>query len=204
MRAKPVTPGSSKLLWCTYARYPYMPRLASFRALADAISDGTANLNWTQETFAYADAHDGTNWVGVPTASHVTPAVSGLLVHPDFVPTAKDETGPATTTTAAAAVVMAAPREPATAGPADQASRRGGEGSGGATATQFYAQFDLDAVRGIKQLGEILEHVTTRLGPNVELSLEVRATNDEGYDDATQRIVAENASNLCARGPEFE
>ena len=81
---------------------------------------------------------------------------------------------------------------------------KGGEGSGGATATRFYAQFDLDSVRGIKQLGEILEHVTARLGPNVELSLEVRATNDAGYDDGTQRIVTENATNLGANGPEFE
>ncbi|HMS73367.1 MAG TPA: hypothetical protein PKB03_10070, partial [Baekduia sp.] len=81
---------------------------------------------------------------------------------------------------------------------------KGGEGSGASGATQFYAQFDLDSVRGIKQLGEILEHVTARLGPNVELSLEVRATNAEGYDDATQRIVTENASNLGAKGQEFE
>ncbi len=67
----------------------------------------------------------------------------------------------------------------------------------------FYAQFDLDPVRGIKQLGEIMEHVAARLG-DVELSLEVRATSKTGYDDATQRIVSENANNLGAHGPEFE
>ena len=71
-------------------------------------------------------------------------------------------------------------------------------------ATRFYAQFDLDTVRGIKQLGEILENITARLGPNVELSLEVRATNEDGYDDDTRRIVSENAKSLEATATEFE
>lgn len=43
------------------------------------------------------------------------------------------------------------------------------------------ALFKLDPIRGIKDLGEILEHVTARLGSDVELSLEVRATSAEGY-----------------------
>ncbi len=49
-----------------------------------------------------------------------------------------------------------------------------------------------------------LQHVTARLGAGVELHLEVRASNDDGYDDATQRIVKENAANLGANGAEFE
>ena len=69
---------------------------------------------------------------------------------------------------------------------------------------QFYAQFDLDPVRGIKQLGEILEHVIARLGAGVEISLEVRARDPEGYDEGTQRTVSENATNLGANGTEFE
>lgn len=185
------------LLWGTYARYPHMPRLASFRTLAEAISDGTANLNWSQETFGYADAHDGTSWVGVRTAQHVAPAVSGFVIHPDHVPTPKpagDGDGSGT--------------EGGETGGGTATRRRGGTkpapGAGEAMATRFYAQFDLDPVRAIKQLGEILEHVTGRLGPGVELSLEVRAENADGYDDVAQRIVSENANNLGATGTEFE
>lgn len=189
-------------LWSTYARYPHMPRLASFQALADAISDGTANLNWTQETFAYADAYGEETWFGVRTASHVTPIVSGLVVHPDFISAAKDETDDNSGDGDVGG--EGGPEGAGDSGTGGSGRSKGGEGSGGATATRFYAQFDLDSVRGIKQLGEILEHVTARLGPNVELSLEVRATNDAGYDDGTQRIVTENATNLGANGPEFE
>ena len=178
-------------LWSTYARFPHMPRLASHRALDDAISNGTANLNWAQETFAYADAHDGKGWVGVQTAEHITPVVSGLLIHPDHVPATKDA-GPSGDNT----------EEPDGREP-DGASGESGAAADGSVA-QFYAQFDLDTVRGIRQLGEIFEHVLGRLGPDVELSLEVRAKKDGGYDDATQRIVSENASNLGANAAEFE
>ena len=167
-------------LWASYARYPYMPRVASFTALSRAISDGTANLNWSDETFGYAEAHDGESWVGVKTGEHVGPARSGLLVHPDHVPVRKLE----------------GQSEPVDDEPV-------GSGDGRAE-RQFYAMFYLDPVRGIKQLGEILEHVAHRLGPQVEIVLEIRASSDEGFDETTQRVVKENASNLGSTAAEFE
>lgn len=178
-------------LWSTYARYPHMPRLASQSVLNDAISNGTANLNWSQETFGYAEAHDGTTWLGVQTAELLAPAISGLLIHPDHVPAPNDAVAEATGDPT--------PNDDPT-GPTTSTAAAGGDGS----VTQFYAQFDLDPVRGIRQLGEILEHVLGRLGPDVELSLEVRARDEQGYDDATRRIVSENASNLDANASEFE
>ena len=71
-------------------------------------------------------------------------------------------------------------------------------------ATRFYARFELDTVRGVKQFGEILEHVTRRLGSKVKLTLEVEADNPGGFDDTTRRIVSENATNLGATAAEFE
>lgn len=175
-------------LWATYARFPHMPRVASFQGLADAISDGTSNLNWAQETFGYADAHNDTTWVGVRTGEHLTPGVGGLLIHPEHVPEAED------------------------GGDGDEGDGDEGDGGGdgkkppppGAAKHQFYAQFDLDPVRGIKQLGEILEDVTSRLGSDLELELEVRAKNEDGYDEATRRIVSENAQQHGAKAAEFE
>jgi predicted AAA+ superfamily ATPase len=187
-------------LWATYARYPHMPRLASFHVLTGAVSDGTSNLNWQAETFAYAEAHDGESWVGVTTGAHVAPSVSGLLIHPDFVPTTKDEDTEDDDDTGGDGGSGGKGKDDTGGG----AGSGDGGSAGGPTRTQFYAQFDLDPVRGIKQLGEILEHVTARLGAGVELHLEVRAENAGGFDDATQRIVSENANNLGATGAEFE
>ena len=190
-------------LWATYARYPHMPRVASFATLARAVSDGTSNINWAAETFAYAEAHDGTGWVGLSVGQHVTPAVSGLIVDPAHIPAAEPEGGDGD----------GGPGGDGGDGGDGEGTGTGTTGKGGTTppgggdgssASQFYALFKLDPIRGIKELGEILEHVTARLGPDVELSLEVRATSSDGYDDGTQRIVSENASNLGAEAAEFE
>lgn len=72
------------------------------------------------------------------------------------------------------------------------------------TPTQFYAQFNLDPVRCIKQLAEITDNVSKRLGLNTELVLEIRATSPEGFNETTQRIVSENANSLGAETSEFE
>ena len=188
-------------LWSLYARHPYMPRLASFDMLAAAISQGTAELNWADVTFGYAAAREGSGWRGIVTAEHVNPTPDGLIVRPDHL-------GPLL-------AEAAAPGHAEGRGGAADA----GDGTSASdqtpslepvrppdhrTATRFYARFDLDPIRGIRQLGEILEHVTARLGTDLEMVLEIQAANPEGYDDATQRIVSENAANLRVRFSEFE
>jgi hypothetical protein len=177
-------------LWKLYAQFPHMPRLASRQVLYDAISDGTSNFAWESETFAYATAHDGIRWVGIQTGSHVSPEPGGLLIHPGFLPPESSTTADGSESDepvnkhnglkAADGVPPVAPAE-----------------------TKFYALFDLDPVRGIKQLGDIFEHVAAHLGPNITLSLELRAENPEGYTDATRRVVSENTTNLGGK-PEFE
>ena len=128
------------------------------------------------------------------------PAPDGLIVHPDRVPPPPE--------------AAAASRGDETALPVGTGGGAGDSGRDLApepgslpdhpAATEFYARFDLDPIRGIRQLGEILEHITARLGPDVRLELEVRAASAEGYDDATRRIVTENAASLKARAAEFE
>ncbi len=180
-------------LWETYARYPHMPRLSSPRVLNSAISTGTATTDWAQETFAYAEAHDDSTWVGVQTLQHVNPTPSGLLVHPDQLPEPSEPESPEQESPRPSADTQSPGTSSGTSGSAMSTSP-----------TQFYAQFDLDPVRCIKELGEIAEHINSHLGTNVELVLEVRATNPEGFEDSTQRTVSENATNLGAKASEFE
>jgi predicted AAA+ superfamily ATPase len=187
-------------LWTNYARYPHLPRLVSAQTLNDAISDGTSNLNWSQETFAYAEAHDGSAWVGVQTGQHVNPQPGGLLVDPDHVRIAEsaaesDGTGGSSTTPTATTGAT---------GLVETGTAPGGTQVEVEALTDFYALFELDPVRAIRQLGDILEHVINRLGDNVGLSLEIRANQPGGFDDATRRVVSENANNLSAKAAEFE
>jgi Adenosine specific kinase len=70
-------------LWKAYCQFPYLPRLASFDVLAEAITDGVNRIDWHIDTFAYADGHDGTRWVGLATAQLVSARRSEYVVSPD-------------------------------------------------------------------------------------------------------------------------
>ena len=180
-------------LWETYARFCYMPRLASRDVLYSAIANRATTLTWQQETFAYAEAHDSQRWVGVHRDDAVPPVPSGLLIHPDHVPEPEVPTSPPGGPKPGPGGPDV-PTDPPVDPPEPVSS----------SPTQFYAQFSLDPVRCIKQLGEIADHVSSKLGDDVELVLEVRAKSDEGFDDSTRRTVSENARSLGAQSSEFE
>ena len=180
-------------LWETYARFPYMPRLASRDVLHNAIANRASTITWQEDTFAYAEAHDGERWVGLHTDDAIPPAPSGLLIHPDHVPEPEAPTGPPEAPTSGPGVPH---------GPTDAPADPPGPGSG--LPTQFYAQFSLDPLRCNTQLGDIEDHVISKLGADVELVLEVRSKSDEGFDESTRRTVSENARSLGAQSSEFE
>jgi len=187
-------------LWNAYSRFPYLPRLASFAVLTRAISDGVSKLDWDRETFAYADAHDGERWVGLVSNQHVDARPGGLLVAPDGAVAQRD--------------ADAERREPG-GEPGGGEEPPGGAPPGGkpaaggqqAAPTRFYARFELDPVRAIRQLEDVLpnvvDHLASAPGGEVTITLEINATSD-GYDDRIRRVVGENASNLGAQSSEFE
>ena len=180
-------------LWETYARYPYMPRLAGRDVLHDAIANRASTITWREDTFAYAEAHDGERWVGLHRDDAVPPVPSGLLIHPDQVPEPEVPTSPP------------GEPQPGPGGPDDPTDPPVDPPEPvSSLPTQFYAQFHLDRVRCIQQLGEIADHVSSKLGSDVELVLEVRANSDGGFDESTRRTVSENAQSLGARSSEFE
>jgi len=191
-------------LWNIYARLPYMPRLSSFAALADAVKEGPAAINWAQETFGYAEAHDGDTWVGVTAGANVgSVTASGFVVRPDCIPQPESDgpEGGGGSGQDAEGTVGDGDENAAGEGTADA----GSDGSAAPLPTRYYAHFNLDALRWIKDVGDIKDHILEHLGPDVEeLSLEIRVAKADGYDDATRRTVSENAANLGARTSEFE
>src|SRR5439155_5465183 len=52
---------SIKQLVEDFARYVYLPRLASPRVLTEAVRNGLGLLTWRQDSFAYADSFDETS-----------------------------------------------------------------------------------------------------------------------------------------------
>ena len=198
-------------LWEMYARYLYMPRLASLECLLEAVGDGPGNMMWKEETFAYAEAWDDQRetWVGVRSGAGANANISGFVVQGERLPLPEEADASGGAAPGEGEPGAGVPGEiPGTVAPA------GGQVSGGQQGTlklpqkpkptRFYAQFDLDLIRSIKQLDEILELVTRHLGENVELTLEINAKKPEGYDDSTRRVVSENSIQLGAKGVEFE
>lgn len=182
-------------LWSAYTDFLYMPRLTAYDVLSGAVGTGVGTFNWADETFAYAEARKDDTWVGVKTNQLVMPARSGLLLRPDVVPTPPVDVGP-----------TPPPGPPPTGGPQPG---EGGRPSDGEPKTPtprryFYAKFDLDSVRGIRQLQKIMHEITNHLGEDVKLTLEIQADSTDGFDERTRRVVSENASNLEAREAEFE
>ena len=107
------------------------------------MSEGTANLSWAPETFGYAEAHDGTTWLGVRTGEHVVAGGPGLLLRPDVVPlpsaaVVSPELADASTALSGSGGISAAITGATTVGSKDVAEF-----------TRFYARFDLDNVRGV-------------------------------------------------------
>lgn len=185
-------------LWAAYANFPYLPRLSDFSVLSTAVGNGAASMNWEAETFAYAEARDeeAEEWRGIVRGAQIGhPSRSGLLLRPDVVPPPPEPKTEKETRTSSSVEN-------------DGVSTLTGAFTGDGIAEQkpqsFYAVFNLDPVRGIRQLGEILESVTNHLGDKVTLTLEVRAENTDGFDDRTRRTVEENAHQLNSSDHSFE
>jgi hypothetical protein len=184
-------------LWMAYCQFPYLPRLARFQVLAEAIADGVSRLVWEQETFAYADTYDDKHWVGLTTAQRVDARPSGLVVRP---------------AEATSQLASSRPVDDAAPSQGDERSATtlapvGGDLFPAGAPRLYYGQFALDSVRAIRQLDEILgnvvEHLASAPGSNVSITLEVNASA-EAFDERTQRVVKENSGQLGAKSSEFE
>jgi hypothetical protein len=186
-------------LWKRYSQFPYLPRLATRSVLEHAIGDGTAKVTWADESFAYADAHDGTKWVGLVAERQVQPSLSGFLVHPDPAQEQLNKAKPIGGAEPAEPGQPVLPRAPAP-GPGDPPTTAG-------KLTRYFATFELDPVRAIRQIESILQNVTDHLGKSpgstVKIVVDVDAAS-EGFSDSTVRIVRENANNLGAKNNAFE
>ena len=181
-----------------------MPRLGNFGVLAAAISEGVAQINWAEDTFAFADAYDPDDdrYLGLKTGQNVGVGMSqtAVIVKPDRALRQVEE-----------------PIEEPGGGPGEGGGTAGGGGGGepgGGDGPQmavypmrFYARKDLtDPVRVIRDFGDIANEVASHLAKNgeVTVTVEINATSEDGYDDKTRRTVSENATQLGFDTHEFE
>lgn len=191
-----------------FARYLYLPRLASPEVLIQAIRDGVALLTWETDTFAYAESHDeaAARYRGLRGGQMVvlTPGSPGLLVKPDVARRQLNAeapgpgpgpgpTGPGPGPGPGPIPPGPGPQPPV---PVEQLPRR------------FHGAVALDPTRVGRDASRIADEVIANLaglvGAKVTVTLEIEANIPEGASEHVVRTVTENCHTLKFTSHGFE
>lgn len=197
-------------VWSAYSRYVYLDRLKDVATFCAAVELAPASTSWANEGAAVAESFDAATdrYVGL-VAGAIAPSVRGstLLVRADRAEAQQ---------TADAAELRA--RKTAGLGNDDNTDDSAADdehsGDGGSDtprpsmARRFYATIVADPARlpmdAARINTEVLAHLNALEGTAMEITIEVRATRDEGFPEDTIRIVGENAAALRFRDHGFE
>lgn len=190
-----------------FAIYLYLPRLVNDEVLLTAIRDGLSRLTWQSETFAYADAWDEPNqkYIGLQAGAvvRVLPDGRSVLVNPEVAAAQMEAEMVNPPTTPDRAPDFKIPDEEVPGG------RKPGKVSESTPAIRrFYGSVSLDPQRigrdASKIAEEIIQHLTSLVGSNVEVTLEIRADVPDGVPDQAVRTVTENCRTLKFKNHGFE
>ncbi|MBK8988277.1 MAG: DUF499 domain-containing protein [Chloroflexi bacterium] len=187
-----------KQLWEYLAQYCYLPRLMNQDVLIEALQSGVRRLD---APFAYAT---GVNAEGYHTGlvfqspGQIYFDDQSILIHPDHAkepppPPPKPGTGPL-------------PPKPRTdRKPGDDFVPPPPEPK---ATTRYYGRVELDPQRVNREMGliveEVIERLTSIVGCDVEISVEINARMPDGFDEGTIRTVSENSRTLKFRHYGFE
>lgn len=174
-----------KTLWDYLARYCYFPRLLDKDVLKETISAGVSALTDTQ--FAYAARKDEQGYhrgVVFQQLGTIYFDEESLVVHPDHL-NLEEVTPPA----------PPKPREPK-----DPKDPPDPPKPPTKLIKRYYGKVYLDPQRVQRDINVIIEEViqrlTSQLGTDVEITMEVRAEKQEGFEDSTIRTINENSRTL--------
>ncbi|PKQ27862.1 MAG: AAA+ family ATPase [Candidatus Anoxymicrobium japonicum] len=188
-----------------FATYLYLPRLRSEDVLIDAIRDGVGSLMWETDTFAYAEARDDKKkrYKGLVAGQSARILVENetLVVKPDVAAlqlraekaVIEPPPGPMPPGGTLGSVVVGPPGQEVII---EEIARR------------FHGAVRLDPLRMSRDVGsiadEVIQHLTSLLGSNVEVTLEIQADIPDGVPEKTIRDVTENCRTLKFESYGFE
>lgn len=198
-----------------FGKYTYLPRLSDPSVLVIAIREGLGLLTWQKETFAFAESYDEATgrYLGLRGGQNV--AVSkdspfGLLVKPEIAwkqmeadrPAVPASTPASTTSVNTPAPAGSAPSTGGTAIPEPK------EPAGPPKPKRFHGTVTLDPQRVGRDAGKIAEeviaHLTSLIGSDVTVRLDIEAGIPSGVPDNVVRTVTENARTLKFTSQGFE
>ena len=193
-----------KQLWEYLAQYVYLPRLADRNVLIQAVKAGVSRID---APIAYATGkHPDGYHTGVLLRQQGTIYFDehSLLIHPDHVELPPE---------------IKKPERSPQPGPQGRGKvSEGGAGEGGGrvgepepqpkTLSRYYGRVQIDAQRVNREMGliveEVIQRLTSQVGSDVNITLEIRAHRAQGFDESTVRTVSENSRTLKFEQFEFE
>ena len=222
-RGRPHVP--VKQVWDAMCAYCYLPRLRDESVFTASVRAGAASGDY----FGYATSvsergrYEGLI-LGAPVDAAATIHVdaAGVLVRPEAARAqleaerARSATATATAKTGAEAGAEGGIGRPPSAdgsGPSAGVGPDGGAGRGAGVAEprpprRFFGAIRLDPDRAGRDMGtvaeEVLQHLTTLPGAEVEVSVEISAKVPDGVSRTVRRIVEENCRTLRFRAHGFE
>jgi len=197
-----------KQLMEDFAQYLYLQRLRDSNVLLNAVRDGATLTTWATDSFAYAEGWDDAKkrYVGLQAGRLISMAggSTGLLVRPDV----------AEAQLKAEALAVQPPSKP-DGGPPSQVGPKLGDKTivpptppAAQPPTRFYGSVKIDALRMSRDIAtiskEVVEHLTSQLGAEVEVTVDIQAKVPSGVPDKTVRDVSENCRTLKFKTHGFE
>ena len=199
-----------------FAQYVYLPRLKTTQVLLDAVRDGVSRLTWERETFAYADSYDEgrARYSGLKAGEVIRPLLDSqsLLVKPEAARKQLDQDAQASEgfgpfsvgtslehTVPGAAIHNGHATYEATAAPSAATPKKLRRFHGTVLLRPKFVTGDAGKVAD-----EVIQHLTSLLGAEVEVTLEITANVPDGVPDNVVRIVTENSATLKFASQGFE
>ena len=187
-----------KQLWEYLAQYCYLPRLFDQQVLMQAVKDGVGRLD---APFAYATSksdqgcHAG---LVFRKLGAIYFDQNSLIVHPEHIvrPPEPEPAKVSETTVTVAADAGGLAQKGVELPPKEKVLSR------------YYGRVDIDPQRVNKDMGviveEVIERLTSQVGCEVEITLEISARRSGGFDESTVRTIGENSRTLKFEHHGFE
>jgi len=188
-------------LWEYLCTYCYLPRLASLDVLKEAIREGLRSRDYFGYATSVSPAGRYEGLIFGADAPNIYVDEQSVLIKPDIA-LAQVEADALKEGVAVAHVTHAPPSSGGTAAaPGGPLTRKVDLPPPPATrAVRFFGSARLDATRfgrDIDRIGqEVIQHISSLVGADVELTLEIHARVPDGFPDSVVRIVSENCRTL--------
>ena len=192
-----------------FARFTYLPRLREPSVLLEAVSNGLSLLTWEQDTFAYAESYDeeAGRYRGLRTMQTlpIGDGDTGLLVKPEVARRQMDQEAP---TIPKSDDGYKLPYVVDTPTPDEISDGSMPSRPAPPRARRYHGSVKLEPTRLGRDAGviadEVIAHLSSLLGANVKITLEIEAEIPDGAPDNVVRTVTENSRTLKFEDSGFE